>query len=55
VLVRRIVDPERLLIIVVGDAARVANDLRTIAPVTILDRSGNPRMKIESPKAGNGV
>jgi zinc protease len=54
-LVRRIVDPERLLIIVVGDAARVANDLRTIAPVTILDRSGNPRMKIESPKAGNGV
>jgi zinc protease len=54
-LIRRIVDPDRLLIIVVGDAARVANDLRTIAPVTLLDRSGNPKSRIESPKAGRGV
>lgn len=54
-LVRRIVDPERLLIIVVGDAARVANDLRAIAPVSVLDRSGNPKARLESPKAGGGV
>ena len=39
-LVRRLVDPERLLIVVVGDAARITDDLRAIAPVTVLDRSG---------------
>jgi zinc protease len=53
-LVHRVVDPDRLLILVVGDAARIANDLRTIAPVTVLDRSGNPKSKLESPKAGSG-
>jgi len=54
-LVRRLVHPDQLVIVVVGDAARIANDLRTIAPVTVLDRSGSPKSKIESPKAGNGV
>jgi zinc protease len=39
-LARRVVNPERLLIVVVGDAARLADDLRAIAPVTLLDRSG---------------
>jgi zinc protease len=53
-LVRRVVDPDRLLIVVVGDAGRIANDLRAIVPVTVLDRSGNPRSKLASPKAGNG-
>jgi zinc protease len=53
-LVKRIVDPNHLVIIVVGDAARVANDLRAIAPVTVLDRSGNPKAKVESPKATAG-
>jgi hypothetical protein len=49
-LVRRWVHPDQLVIVVVGDAARIANDLRTIAPVTVLDRSGSPKTKIESPK-----
>src|SRR5205807_1636504 len=40
--VRRLVDPEHLLIVVVGDAALIADDLKAIAPVTVLDRSGKP-------------
>ena len=41
-LVKRLVDPEHLLIVVVGDATVVAESLRAIAPVTLLDRSGRP-------------
>lgn len=37
---RRRVDPERLVIVVVGDASVVAKDLEAIAPVTVLDREG---------------
>jgi zinc protease len=37
---RRRVDPERLVIVVVGDASVVAKDLETIAPVTVVDREG---------------
>ena len=40
-LVDRFVDPEHLLIVVVGDASRVSTNLQTIAPVTLLDRGGN--------------
>lgn len=39
-LIQRYVDPDHLLILVVGDASKVADDLRKIAPVTVLDRSG---------------
>ncbi len=46
-LVRRVIDPERLLIIVVGDAKVIGDSLREIAPVTVLDREGRP---LEKPK-----
>src|ERR1017187_1919571 len=39
-LARRKVDPERLVIVVVGDASLVAKDLEAIAPVTVVDREG---------------
>jgi zinc protease len=39
-LVHRLVDPARMLIVVVGDAKRIANELQSIAPVTVLDRDG---------------
>jgi zinc protease len=39
-LVRRVVDPDHLLIIVVADAVAVSRDLEAIAPVTVLDREG---------------
>jgi predicted Zn-dependent peptidase len=39
-LARRLVDPEHLLIVVVGDAARIADELRAVFPVTLLDRGG---------------
>lgn len=39
-LTKRIVDPEHLLIVVVGDAAVTLADLEQIAPVTVLDRDG---------------
>jgi zinc protease len=42
-LARRLVDPEHLLLVVVGDAARIADDLRAISPVTILDRGGKEK------------
>jgi zinc protease len=41
-LVRRFVDPQRILIVVVGDAERIGPELRTIAPVSMVDRSGKP-------------
>jgi zinc protease len=37
---RRRVDPERLVIVVVGDASVVAKDLEAIAPVMVVDREG---------------
>jgi predicted Zn-dependent peptidase len=40
-LARRRVDPEHLVIVVVGDASLVAKDLEAIAPVTVVDREGN--------------
>jgi len=39
-LVHRVVDPKHLLIVVVGDTARINQDLQSIAPVTVLDRDG---------------
>ena len=39
-LARRKVDPERLVIVVVGDASLVAKDLEAIAPVTVVDHEG---------------
>jgi predicted Zn-dependent peptidase len=39
-LVHRLVDPGHMLIVVVGDASRIAGELRAIAPVTVLDRDG---------------
>jgi len=41
-LVEHFVDPEHLLIVVVGDASRVSTNLQSIAAVTVLDRAGNP-------------
>ena len=38
-LARRVVDPSRLIIVVVGDASSISKDLEKIAPVTILARS----------------
>jgi zinc protease len=50
-LVQRLVDPGHLLVVVVGDAARVRNALETIAPVTVLDRDGRPVVPgVSSPK-----
>ena len=46
-LVNRLVKPEHMLIVVVGDASRIGKDLSAIAPVTVLDRSG----KEAKPKA----
>jgi zinc protease len=40
-LARRIIDPERLVIVVVGDASLVAKDLEAVAPVTVVGREGN--------------
>ena len=37
---RRRVDPERLVIVIVGDASVVAKDLEAMAPVTVVDREG---------------
>ena len=42
-LIHRFVDPQHLLIVVVGDAARIAQDLQSIAPVTVLDRDGKEK------------
>jgi zinc protease len=39
-LVNRLVKPDHMLIVVVGDAAKIGNDLKAIAPVTVLDRNG---------------
>jgi zinc protease len=39
-LARRIIDPERLVIVVVGDASRVGKDLEAVAPVSVVDREG---------------
>jgi hypothetical protein len=47
-LVRRVIDPERLLIVVVGDAKVIGDSLREIAPVTVLDREGHPARKTET-------
>jgi len=41
-LVRRFVDPRQMLIVIVGDASRIAPDLRGMAPLSILDRTGKP-------------
>jgi zinc protease len=41
-LVRRVVNPEQLVIIIVGDAAAIAKDLAEIRPVTIIDHDGRP-------------
>jgi len=43
-LVRRLVDPEHLVIVVVGDAGVIAEDLKKIAPVTVLDRKNTKRV-----------
>ena len=37
---KRMIDPELLVIVVVGDASLVAKDLEAIAPVTVVDREG---------------
>ncbi len=42
-LIHRYVDANQLLIVVVGDASKIANDLQSIAPVIILDKSGKPK------------
>ncbi len=39
-LVNRLVKPDHMLIVVVGDAAKIGDDLKAIAPVTVLDRNG---------------
>jgi zinc protease len=39
-LINRLVKPDHMLIVVVGDAARISKDLQAIAPVTVLDRNG---------------
>jgi zinc protease len=38
--IRRLVDPEHLVIVVVGDAGAIGASLKKIAPVTVLDRTG---------------
>jgi len=38
-LARRLVDPDQLLIVVVGDASRIREELKAIAPVTVVERS----------------
>jgi zinc protease len=39
-LARRVIDPERLVIVVVGNASLVAKDLEAVAPVSMVDREG---------------
>ena len=39
-LVNRVVAPEHLLIVVVGDASVLGKELKSIAPVTVIDREG---------------
>jgi predicted Zn-dependent peptidase len=38
-LARRLVDVNHLLIVVVGDASRIGDELKAIAPVTVVERS----------------
>jgi zinc protease len=38
---RKVIEPEHLLIVVVGDASVIAKDLAGIAPVTVLDTNGD--------------
>lgn len=40
---RSIIDPEHLVIVVVGDASQVKAGLEKIAPVTVLDEDGKPK------------
>ncbi len=40
---RSVIDPERLFIVVVGDASAVKADLEEIAPVTVLEENGEER------------
>ncbi len=47
-LVHRFVDANHLLIVVVGDASKIANELQAIAPVIILDKNGKPKVEIHS-------
>jgi predicted Zn-dependent peptidase len=39
-LIHRLIDPKHMLIVVVGDATRITQDLQSLAPVTVLDRNG---------------
>ena len=34
--VRRTIDPSKMVIVVVGDAAKIKDELETIAPVTVV-------------------
>ncbi len=46
-----LIDPDHLVIVVVGDAAQVAEGLAKIAPLTVLDEDGKPK---ELKKATDG-
>jgi zinc protease len=49
---KELLDPGRLTIVVVGDASRVAEELRAIAPVTVVDENGDPKKEVEEGPEG---
>ncbi len=49
-LAREVIDPDHLTIVVVGDASKIEEGLKAIAPVTTVDENGKPKANAETQK-----